>query len=196
MHSFTSHGIYRNGISFVNIFLSCRIPPHTFPADPVVSSRNFPDPSFALIICYVSSPSRVIVEAHARSDARVRARARDSRVYLAISILLSEQCICSRRRKVFDELRAAAGAYNACWVLHILFMHIYAYRMRTRTDGRTRNGTLATGRERPDINTCSSRSVFTASVPVRIGPLTSLTEEYEKIYRRRCYYERLRPDAR
>lgn len=38
-------------------------------------------------------------------------------------------------------------------------MHIYAYRMRTRADGRTRNGTERngghrTGHERPDINTC------------------------------------------
>lgn len=107
---------------------------------------------------------------------RTAARARFPRYYLAISILLSEQCICSRRRKVFDESRAAAGAYNARWALHVLFMHMYAYRMRTRADGRTRNGTLATGRERPDISTCSSRSAFTAWVPlprVGDGPLTS-----------------------
>jgi len=39
------------------------------------------------------------------------------------------------------------------------FMHMYAYRMRARTDADAdaeRNGTAATGRERPDINTCPS----------------------------------------
>jgi len=55
--------------------------------------------------------SRVIVDAHAWTLAFTETRAR-TRVYLVISILLSEQCICLRCRKVVDELRAAAGVYN------------------------------------------------------------------------------------
>lgn len=97
----------------------------------------------------------VITDAHARPNIRTpshrHAHARDSHVYLVISILLSEQCICLCRRKVFDELRTAAGAYNAHWALHVLFMHMYAYRMRTRADGRTRNGTVRPPVERSRI---------------------------------------------
>jgi len=129
--------LLRKHIDFVNIFPSCRIPLRTFPVDPTRSS--FPGWPLVCINYQLSSLSCVIADTHAQSDARAHLRnacARDSRIYLVISILLSEQCICLRRRKVFDELRTAAGEYNAYWALHILFMHIYAYRMHTRADGR------------------------------------------------------------
>jgi len=92
-----------------------------------------------------------------RTYGRTRVRALASpRVYLVISILLSEQCIClCRRRKVFDELRRAVrrGRTMATGHYAFFFMHMYAYRMRARTDADAdadaeRNGTERNGGHR------------------------------------------------
>lgn len=79
---------------------------------------------------------------HALADIHTSIHAWSPRVYLVISILLNEQCICLRRRRVFNELRAAAGAYNAHADHYAFFlcicMHIVCACGRTDAE---RNGT-------------------------------------------------------
>lgn len=87
-------------------------------------------------------PGRTLARTRVHIYTHTSIHARSPRVYLVISILLSEQCICLRRRRVFDELRAAAGAYNARADHYAFFlcicMHIVCARGRTDAE---RNGT-------------------------------------------------------
>lgn len=162
----------------------------------VLAVRNFPDdPSFALIICYVSSVARNCGCTRISRAGRSHALAYNThtrafaRVYLVISILLSEQCICLRRRRVFDDVRAAAGAYNARADHYAFLFYAYVCISYAHAGGRTQNGT-----ERNDGPSHRSRetgykhlpiiAVFTAwarpRVHVLVGPLTSLTGEYRE----------------
>lgn len=127
---------YRKPASVSQIFFRGILGSHLSGGSP--PGRNFPgDPSFALIICYVSS-SVARNCGRTRTAALARARLRDSRVYLAISILLSEQCICSRRRKVFRRVASCGGGVQCPLGITRSFlcicMHIVCVRGRTRTD--------------------------------------------------------------
>lgn len=131
-------------------------------------------------------PGRTLARTRVCIYTHTSIRARYPRVYLVISILLSEQCICLRRRRVFDELQA--GAYNARADHYTFFlcicMHIICARGRTDAErnGTERNASHCTGGERPDINTCPSRGFYGLgpTYPRVSEPLTSLTGEYRE----------------
>jgi len=138
---------------------------------------------------------------HERSDVRTHSSkcARDSRVYLVISILLSEQCICLRAAPLESSPRiASCGGGVKCPLGITCSFYAYICILYAYASERTQNEIVTTGRERPDINTCSSWSAFTAWIPVRVGirSLTFSTEKCRKIYCERCYDEHLWPGAR
>lgn len=190
----------RKRIDFENIFPSCHIPLRTFPADPVgpkYSERSFVCINYLLRILFVACNcgyTRTVEHSHALAQ-RARARARISRYINLVKWAMHMLTPPESFRRIAS---CGGGVQCPLGITRSFYAYIcisYAY-----AGGRTRNGTVATGRERPDINTCPSRSAFTAWVPVRprvgVRPLTSLTGAYREIYRRRCHYERLWPGAR
>lgn len=80
---------------------------------------------------------------HERSDVRTHSSkcARDSRVYLVISILLSEQCICLRAARKFStncELRRGRKMPTGHYMFFLcIYMHIVCVCERTDAE---RNG--------------------------------------------------------
>lgn len=154
--------LLRKRIDFVNIFPSCRIPLRTFPVDPTRSS--FPGRPLVCINYLLSSLSSVIADTHARSDARAhlrkRMRARFPHISRYINLVKWAMHMLTPPESFRQIANCGGGVQYLLGITRSFYAYIcisYAY-----AGGRTRNGTLTTGCERPDINTCSSRSAFTA----------------------------------
>lgn len=182
-------------IVFVNIFPSCRIPLRPFPADPVGS--KFPGWSFVCINYLLRSLSVACNCGCTRTVARTHSHKRAG-ISRYINLVKWAMHMLTPPESFRRTASCSGGVQCPLSITRSFYAYIcisYAY-----AGGRTRNGTVATSRERPDINTCPSRSAFTAWVPVRprvgVGSLTSLTGEYKEIYCRRCHYECLWPGAR